>query len=1228
MNMTGYLTARTSLVEEFRKSTVGPGVDDEVLADPPSRTYICGSLRPMNSATDTEQNDELQEGDNESSLEGIPSLINAMWPSAMGLTLHVRHEVTAVQLRISAAIYIHTPPDEPSQNTTLTDGKTKKPSEPLLGGLLQGLGKTTEVPLGVTAEGTAKAAEEANPKKRETWKRVGFSTTQLICVGAQDKKLYPFDGETGPISRVELDLRQHDHGPNKPKLITATLVNRNEVSATDWQERECNTIFQPKIEAFPTDSEEQEVFVESPAGASRTSDPDYVQHLLLYRHARDFATGHGCAADWQRTSPTHRTATRIWTEFVPQFKVPELRYDLFNSKDDDKSAKLIGALRSALPDDFREEEPDNIFIMKYLAGARNDDWILGALEGLCCTYAAWLKDRRLEIDEAVAEIRDPDQSDSVRERAAVPNIDVLGREVLARMRAGIQTLRSNPIAFRCFRLANEAMFQQQQMAALQSARRAGKPIEDLDTLAPAKWRPFQLAFLLMTINSIAVPDLRVDAPSSSSGDTTSERPTERQLMDLIWFPTGGGKTEAYLGLTAFTLFHRRLREPTNPDLGAGVSVITRYTLRLLTTQQFERATRLICACEGIREQKRDIRNQTLNVGLTPFVIGLWIGGNSSPNRFRDIGTGEDVVEGAYSILTRLKDGHEPESGSDLRHIRDCPWCGNAIDVSRMRITDSLGKTINSPDELNARGLRLVFQCGGRLPAPLKGNCPFRRDSGLPVQIVDEQIYDEPPSVVIGTVDKFARLTWNADTRSLFGRLSFAAHLPPPDLIIQDELHLISGPLGTMVGLFETAVDVLARDNAGRTPKVIGSTATIRRADEQVWNLFQRKVRQFPPPALTAGESFFAQVAPDLPGRTYLGLMAPGTSGKQLFLRCCGALTQLVSELPDDVRDPYWTLVSYFNSIRELAGGNVLAQDDVPNYMKSFAQIRQRLGHINPVRVLSQPQELTSRLKSADIPKILQLLQQPYRPPSGGNAIDVLLATNMISVGVDVDRLGLMMIQGQPKTTAEYIQASSRVGRKFPGLVITLLNWTRSRDRSHYERFVPYHEAFYREVEATSVTPWSSPTRDRALSAVLIAILRHLDGSLVADPLALGTANIDHLWSLVQPVVDRVIAQDPREAAVTKQEVKDRLQRWQKWAALYSSNAKYGSGMQWDVGPNRLLRQLTAPRRERDGLEGAPNSMRNVEPETGFRLKIVPVLSSPPKSSDDNEDGSTTDATKG
>jgi hypothetical protein len=1191
MPYSSFSEARDFLANEFRRTLVGPGKPDEILKDAPSRSYICGILHPSNTHVQEDQNDELQEGDNESSLEGIPSLINAMNPSAMGMTFHVKPGVKAIKLSVDMAFYeLVNLPLQGTCNQGAPDEVKIAPS--VATSPLARLGRKKKSDDNKRASGVPYDQTPIGEVTEEGWKRLPFTTEVNLDVNGptcSESKL--FEEVKGPASSVVLDLRRHVSGDGLPVLLTVTLINRNVVEEKSWLAREQATIFQPRLVVEALEDQERDIFVEAPVHDNLRSDPDHAQHLLLYRHARDLGTGHGCALSWDRASHRHSCGSRVWTEFIPRATVTELGFDLFGSDDEGQEAKA--AVLTALPASDKDSDPNSIFSMRHLAGDRSDVWILAALEGLCAAYEAWLNRKMSEIGVALDELREGSPRDLVRDQAALPNLHVFGREVLVRMRGGIESLRQDPVIFRCFRLANEVMYDQQLMSLLQSAAREEKSPASLDLVSSPKWRPFQLAFLLLTVNSISRPDW----------STGPGKPTDRDLMDLIWFPTGGGKTEAYLGLTAFTLLFRRLRHEQNPDSGAGVSVITRYTLRLLTTQQFDRAARLLCALDVLRERGKDIRSQSLDLGRQVFRIGLWIGGSSTPNRFADIGNGPDRVKGAVSILEDLYQGIEPETGADLRQIRTCPWCGTGIKVSQMRIEAQDGSQLRDGQKIPSGSQpKLVVRCKGTLPAPLNGKCPFVRETGLPTQLVDEEIYAYPPSVVIGTVDKFARLIWSSDARSLFGRTSHGDRLPPPDLIIQDELHLISGPLGTMVGQFETVIEALSRDEKSLTPKIIGSTATIRRADEQVLGLFNRAVRQFPPPALTAGDSFFARTDLSRPGRVYLGVMAPGISGKSLALRTMGALTQLASELPENVRDPYWTLVSYFNSIRELAGANVLAQDDVPNFMRSFVQIRQRLGSTTVQRLLALPEELTSRKKASEIPAILQKLQQPL---ATGNSIDLLLATNMISVGVDIDRLGIMTIQGQPKTTAEYIQASSRVGRRYPGLVVTLFNWTRSRDRSHYERFLPYHEAFYREVEASSVTPWSSPTRDRLLSGLMIAILRNLDLNLIETPRYLWKLTEQELLKELNIILERVKAQDPREESRIVLDIETRFRNWKRWARYFNESAKYGSGLLWDRKVDRMLRTPTSPGGERDGLESAPNSMRTVEPETGFHLKMLP-----------------------
>ena len=500
-------------------------------------------------------------------------------------------------------------------------------------------------------------------------------------------------------------------------------------------------------------------------------------------------------------------------------------------------------------------------------------------------------------------------------------------------------------------------------------------------------------------------------------------------------------------------------------------------------------------------------------------------------------------------------------------IHSCPWCGTAITPHHYRI-----------------GVTLVIQCPNEA-------CEFAK--ALPLYLVDEDVYRRRPSLLIGTVDKFARLPWLAEAGAIFGRPD--GETLPPELIIQDELHLISGPLGSLVGLYETAVDRLSRHD-GIPPKVIASTATIRRAAEQSKGLFNRGLSQFPPPALDSRDNFFSwQVSPDVsPGRLYVGVQAPGKSIKTALLRIYALLLQRISEHTADpgVRDPYWTLVGYFNSLRELGGAVRLVEDNVRDRMKLIAS---RAGEKQ--RYLNYYRELNSRIGSDEIPEILDHMAKSIRNPS---AIDVVLATNMISVGMDIDRLGLMVVNGQPKMTSEYIQATSRIGRQFPGLVVTLFNSTRPRDRSHYERFIPYHASIYSQVEPTSVTPYSDRAHDRGLHGVFITLIRHLYPELNPEQAA---KDFDPDAPYVERVMEEILAHvkeiDPIELEEVRHELDYIRSRWAQLTEM--DNLSYRRAYK-----NPGLPHLMDPAEEVRSADMLSfptlNSLRDVEGECGIHYK--------------------------
>jgi hypothetical protein len=733
-------------------------------------------------------------------------------------------------------------------------------------------------------------------------------------------------------------------------------------------------------------------------------DAEHALSRLLYRHAPYFATGHGCSAAWDWTAPPIRVhvdlqpaVSEVRTEFVPSHEV--LLTDS-NPEIDDAALGMHGLGTGSLAE------------------------VVKALTELLDGYGRWIADR---LRDAKA------LGGTEHDEVALDQVKLCG-EALARMRRGVELLadQDNSLPFKAFQYANLAMSRQRARAEWIENGRVGAPDPEA-----GRWRPFQIAFMLLCLEGII--------------DPTHD---DREIADLLWFPTGGGKTEAYLGLVAFTVFHRRLRDGEN---GAGVTVLMRYTLRLLTLQQFERGAALICAMDVVRGEHQD------ELGKKSVSIGMWVGMSATPNRLD-------------SALRRLEEVQKnPEKTLQKENpvqLHACPWCGEKLDANDYEVRLDLQ--------------RMLIRCPD-------GDCHFSGEDGLPVHLVDEAVYDAHPTLIISTVDKFAAMPWRPETGHLFNR-DLGAAVRCPELIVQDELHLISGPLGTLTGLYETAVDHLAD-----RPKVVASTATIRRASDQIGALFNRNLTQFPPAGLDARDSWFSVETSreSKASRRYVGLLTPATSQATLLVRTYAALIHAVAraEASPEVQDPYWTLVGYFNSLRLLSAAELQVLDDVQDRLELLAK---RDG--TSTRSTSALVELSSRAESSAIPTRLKQLKVGRPDPE---TLDVLLATNMISVGVDIDRLGLMAVMGQPQTTAEYIQATSRVGRRHPGLVAVMLNSARSRDRSHYENFAGFHSALYREVESTSVTPFSARARDRGLHAVIVALTRltipqAADNSAAAD----------------------------------------------------------------------------------------------------------------------------------
>jgi hypothetical protein len=813
--------------------------------------------------------------------------------------------------------------------------------------------------------------------------------------------------------------------------------------------------------------------------------------------------------------------------------------------------------------------------MEALAEPISGEELATNLSRITKAYGAWIEAQRkapLEASESRRGTRDElmDHADRARRR----------------MQAGIARLERDESARLAFTQMNKAMAMQ--------ARRA-RPNDE------PKWRLFQLAFVLQSIEGV-VDDQHVD----------------RETVDLIFFPTGGGKTEAYLGVIGFTLLLRRLRGQRRADGGLGVAVLLRYTLRLLTLDQLARAARLVCALELLR------REDPKRLGEVRFSIGLWVGKSATANTFSEVK--KKIEEYKAAVATN------PRSPFPLTK---CPWCDRPLDKESFRLVPK-----DKPADV-------FVACLDRK------ECPFgesRSPEGLPVLFVDEQIYAELPSFLLATVDKFAMLPWRGETALLFGRASArkerrfygpmtpppkgALQLPdgllPPELIVQDELHLIAGPLGTMCGLYETAIEALClrpapagptgqgKDARARRPKILASTATVRRAREQVRALFGRSMAVFPPPGMDEGETFFARVDHGSDGRLYVGSAATGRPLKQLLLRTYLVLLAASMHAYDEKGDPkqtadaYMTLAGYFNSLRELGGMRRIVDDDVRTRLDQIAT-RAPLNFFGPHPwfgkrpLLREPVELTSREPTARIADSKARLEAPW---AGDGRVDVLLASNMISVGVDIDRLGVMVVAGQPKTTSEYIQASSRVGRKveYPGLVVTCFAMAKPRDRSHYERFRAYHLSFYRFVEAQSLTPFSGPALDRGLTGTLMAMAR-LGNPDLTPPQGVMDVHAHRAFAeaCVETIAQRAGAFRDGMSTEEHDALVDTLRSRGKaildaWESLAKAAGKEGEGKRrysrFDkekAGGKPVLSLSSEDPVPEERLFKAPTSMRDVEP---------------------------------
>ncbi len=1185
-------TVREDLVDIVERELLGPlGGPEEVLDSSPDAVYLVGRIAPVRLRPDRQapgiagSDDDLGDvGDDLDALdvEGVPvSAVDdggvtadedggdedeppkrgLMVPASMGLRFQIPSDLESFTVSASWGTYTSITPDG--------------------------------------ADTTGLRRYQRNP--------VDIPVTIAVA------DLTPGRTETFPLKdSVVLRVDRHDDYEDKRLLIEVALCNDAEtprrIPVDAW-------LYQTQLTVEAPDGTAVFLPVIDPLEDPRFERDDELRRLRLqYRDRLEFAVGRTCSVDWQVVEGARR-ATKVWTTWLPRCEVPQ------TVANEITGALLdMTALASATPQALRD-----------------------GLSPIVDGYREWLDEQRHRADQLPEHLR-------VEARDAVTE----AMKAQQQLAAGVEHLFADDEALRCFRFMNQVMADQRiqtQVGEYRAAHPQASLAEARDVVltergsAAHSWRTFQLAFILMQLPLLTRPD-------------AEHRSGSLAKAQLLFFPTGGGKTEAYLGLAAYAFAIRRrqgLIDTADGPLDGrdGVTVLMRYTLRLLTAQQFQRAATLVCAAE-IARARDDVA-----WGDEPVRIGLWVGTDVSPKWFEE----------AEAQLKRVNSGHAYRL--TVLQVQRCPWCGNPITANQVRADP---------------GRRRVFvYCSNDL-----GGCPFAEggaiSEGLPVLTVDEEIYRLAPALVIATVDKFARLAREGAAASLFGYvarrcdrhgyvhpdyrycdikdgskhpakngLSAAAvhpatRLRPPDLVIQDELHLITGSLGTTVGLFEVAVDTMAtwRTVAGRPvrPLLVASTATVRNAPDQIRALYARGVTTFPPQVIDAGQTFFARELPPseaFPGRRYLGISTTGvrlTTAEIRLAEVLMAAGQVLLDRADGAADPYLTLVGYFSATRELAGMARYMGDDIQTALakrRPWSKLPSRTGtDYGSLRVA----ELTSRIASAEITKTLDQMAVAFDPTFDSTAgkrelralraagkpvpsrqlspFDVILATSMLQVGVDVTRLGLMLVVGQPKNTAEYVQATGRVGRdpQRPGLVVTLGNWARPRDLAHFEQFRHYHETFNANVEALSVTPFSITAMERGLDSVLVSTLRVRDASRRDGLSPEGAAGrISDEYHLVTTLIDRLAervrqASDEDAAHRCRQRLLNRLDQWvNRRTYLASIHKSLVYERVWDEGRYGPL--LSSPENTQAHMhskDAAPfviaNSMREVQPE--INLLVSPV----------------------
>lgn len=1205
--MSKQIDIRDILKDEIRKEIIGPREEEEtfVNGNHPKARYLSGVLYPIQTPED-DIIDAITAADpsEEDELDDKVSLSVGKKPSSMGMICRIPLEQKTVLVTISYARYLESTDNQDNHNESNVKEKS--------------INKKQE---------NTKLEEAKKDKSFPDWKRIPKNPESFLIDLTNTK------GKKELESNVFFRYFVYTNKKEKFQTLNVFVTNQAKVQGSDFI-IDSLCVFQPTIRLTAPDS--SKIFQNISRLTERMINeqtPSDRKPLFRFRNIKHFAQGRNCAVKWNLEEREENTDW-VETTFIPYYYAPEI-------KPRDPSDELKKSLN-----------------MKELSKITNYSKYKIILEPLIQGYKAWIAE--LEKREKEWE---KDTSEKILEKnfinseANIPKDIILEcKDALERIKEGIEIISTEPLVGESFRFANEVMYHnishsdwakknKEKISKGQQIKEDGPAIT-----FTAEWKLFQLAFLLLTIESI-----------------TNLNSRNRKTTDLLWFPTGGGKTEAYYGVIAFTLAYRRIRGYSKKDEVSnsleeeldryGISVIMRYTYRLLTLQQFQRAITLFCACEYVRMSNPE---NIKKFGSIPFLVGLWVGRDTTPNSFS---------KAKERIKQRRENQNSKFDTSDPIQLLNCPWCGRELNAFNYEFEYEY----DNPETLKPKRIRI--RCNKKCFFGKPGNS----ERVLPVVFVDEDVRNLCPSLLISTVDKFAQITWNWRYATFFGNVSQycqehgyrpgnipssntndrCSHptpkkftngnlekikvvsvnrkLTPPELIIQDELHLISGPLGTLTGIYETAVDILCTSESGIRPKIIASTATTKKSNKQIKDLFNScETKIFPPQGFEFGDSYFAKILKindEHPGKLHVGVCSTSMSGVNVDSRITACILRKIRHIrenkekfhfdgkelkfTDDDIDPYFTLVSYYNTIKDLGGAMRKYEDTVPDYTGVIIETTEnRFDKLNiaekkPIKTIRK-KELTGRVNATDIPDILQNIETKL---PNEKTLDALLCTNMLSVGVDVDRLGVMEINGQPKSTSEYIQAAGRIGRKFPGIVITNYTYIRPRDLSYFENFIQFHSTYHKSVEPGTVTPFSSRARDRGLSGIFIALCRLNSNILSDEPDQFDSSN-PKIYEIVEKIKKQILARvsdvDEKELEETEKDLKNIEKKWnaarmhyKEWTSENNPKLKYRRNPYTNKTESNEFYLLNSSRNSFDERTFVvPESLREAESEISVYYKTI------------------------